>query len=567
MRLRSLLVSAIALAAASAGLITAPAMAQADDPVEKIEPALRTSATHRAIVQVRTPQEARSLAARAEAVAPGADNVAPVPAELQGKLNFFVYEGTTEEFKKIADQTNVVSIRQDKLNAPNLVRSIAIVGADKAHTAGVDGAGKSVVVLDTGIDTDHPFFGGRITAEACFSATSPEDNATSLCPSGAPFQLGAGAADATTAACMQNVGPADVTNGICRHGSHVAGIVAGKAHPSQREPSNGVAPGATIIPVQVFSRFDNSPYCGTRPACALAFDSSILTGMAYANLIAQQYDVVSVNLSLGGGEYTSYCDTGDGADFKAQVDQLMAKNVATVVSAGNDGREAGVSWPACVSNVVTVGSTDVEYPAVGTRTDDISSFSNRGALLDLFAPGWPVFSAAPDDRYVGLGGTSMAAPHVAGAFALMRQKFPAAPVEEVLAKLKAAGKPITYTSAGAQVTTPRLDVWAAIPHPDCTATYTQTGQWPRGFQAKVVVKSTGTLPLNGWKVSWSFADGQQVTQVWNGVLQQDGAGVTVSNAHWNAKVAVGKKTEFGFNASWSGTNTPPAAVTCTPVYG
>ncbi|GAA3474288.1 S8 family serine peptidase [Nonomuraea roseola] len=566
MRLRSLLAGAATLAALSAGLVTAPAQAAADDPLRKLDPAVRISGTHRAIVQVQSPAQAKSLAATAEAVTPSVENVAPTPEALAGKLDFFVYEGTVEEFKKIAGQANVVSIREDHLNSPNLVRSLPIIGADKAQAAGVTGAGKAVAVLDTGIDGDHPFFGGRIAAEACFSAENAADTATSLCPSGAPFQIGAGAASATTDACMKNVAPGDATFGICAHGSHVAGIVAGKAHSSQREPSNGVAPGATIVPVQVFSRFTNPEYCGgpANTPCALAYDSSILTGMSYVNLIAKQFGIVSVNLSLGGGKYDTACDTGDGADFKAQVDQLIAQNVATVVAAGNEAFDASVSWPACVSNVVTVGSTDVEYPQVGTRTDDVSSFSNRGEMLDLFAPGWPIFSSVPDDKYAGFGGTSMAAPHVAGAFALMREKLPDASVEEILAKLKAAGKPIAYTSAGKQLTTPRLDVWKALPRIECAATYTTKASWPGGFQASVTVKNTGTLPIKSWKVTWTFPDRQKVQTLWNGKVSQSGADVTVTNARWNGSLAPEASAQFGFNGQLrGGANNPPATLTCT----
>ncbi|MFD1936091.1 S8 family serine peptidase [Nonomuraea mangrovi] len=567
MRLRSLLAAAATLAAVSAGLIQAPAHAAADDPIKKIDPAVRISGTHRAIVQVQSPAQAKSLAATAEAVTPRVDNVAPTPDALAGRLDFFVYEGTVDEFKKIAGQADVVAIREDHLNSPNLVRSTAIIGADKAHAGGVTGAGKAVAVLDTGIDGDHPFFGGRITAEACFSAENAADTATSLCPSGAPFQIGAGAANATTDACMKDVPPADAAFGICAHGSHVAGIVAGKSHPTQREPSDGVAPGATIVPVQVFSRFANTEYCGgaENTPCVLAYDSSILTGMAYVNTIAKQYNIVSVNLSLGGGKYDTACDTGDGADFKARADELLAQGVATVVAAGNEGHEASVSWPACVSNVVTVGSTDVEYPQVGTHTDDISSFSNRGEMLDLFAPGWPIFSSVPDNKYAGFGGTSMAAPHVAGAFALMREKLPTASVDEIVAKLRAAGKPITYTSAGKQVTTPRLDVWKALPHVECTATYANRATWPGGFQANVTVKNTGSLPAKSWKVSWTFPDGQKVQTLWEGKYTQSGADVTVTNTRWNGNLAVNATTRFGFNGKLprGGANNPPATLTCT----
>ncbi|GAA3231996.1 hypothetical protein GCM10020216_051080 [Nonomuraea helvata] len=56
----------------------------------------------------------------------------------------------------------------------------------------------------------------------------------------------------------------------------------------------------------------------------------------------------------------------------------------------------------------------------------------------------------------------MAAPHVTGALALLRQKRPRAGVDQLVDLLRRSGKPITYTSAGAEVTTPRINVYAAL---------------------------------------------------------------------------------------------------------
>lgn len=448
MRLSSLLAGAIALAATSATLVATPAFA---DPDSKIDPAITATGEHRAIVRVQQPAQVASTQASAEEVKQGRRNVsAEQPSEVAGKLDFFVYRGTRAELEKVAEQSAVVSIRKDKLNEPTLTQSIPLIGADRAHRRGFTGKGTAVAILDTGIDKDHPAFGGRIVAQACFSAADPADGSTPLCPNGSQFQIGDGAADAETSACM--TGAPQPQYGLCYHGTHVAGIAAGQA--TAEFPANGVAPKAKIVPVQVFSRFDNSPYCAGRPVCVLAYDSSILTGMAYADVVAAQYNLASVNLSLGGGEYDTACDEGDGADFKAEVDKLQAKGVATVVASGNNGYDASVSWPACVSNTVTVGATD--------KQDAVASFSNRGAMLDVFAPGVAIKAAIVDDTYASLSGTSMATPHVAGAFALLRQKHRRASVDHLLDALKRTGKPITYDSAGTEVTTPRINVQAAV---------------------------------------------------------------------------------------------------------
>ncbi|MGN9839109.1 S8 family peptidase [Nonomuraea sp. H19] len=448
MRLPSLLAGAIALAATSAALVATPALA---DPDSKIDPAITAAGEHRAIVRVQQPAQVKSVQTSAEQVKQDKRNVsAEPPSEVAGKLDFFVYRGTRAELEKIAEQSDVVSIRKDKLNEPTLVESIPLIGADRAHRLGYSGKGTAVAILDTGIDNDHPAFGNRIVAQACFSAADPVDGSTPLCPNGSQFQIGDGAANSEAEACTKDAPQPQY--GLCYHGTHVAGITAGQATPEFA--TGGVAPKATIIPVQVFSRFDNSPYCAGRPVCILAYDSSILTGMAYSDLVADQYNVASVNLSLGGGQYTEACDEGDGADFKAEVDKLLAKGTATVVASGNNGFEAAVSWPACVSNTVAVGATD--------KQDAVATFSNRGTMLDVFAPGVAIKAAITGNTYAALSGTSMASPHVAGAFALLHQKRPHSSVDRILDALKRTGKPIGYTSAGTEVTTPRINVYAAL---------------------------------------------------------------------------------------------------------
>ncbi|MFD2354381.1 cellulose binding domain-containing protein [Nonomuraea ferruginea] len=74
----------------------------------------------------------------------------------------------------------------------------------------------------------------------------------------------------------------------------------------------------------------------------------------------------------------------------------------------------------------------------------------------------------------------------------------------------------------------------------------------------MTVTNTGAAATSGWRVSWTFADGQRVTQIWNGTLAASGANVTVTHVGWNALLSPGGSTSFGFLASWNGTNTAPA---------
>lgn len=97
----------------------------------------------------------------------------------------------------------------------------------------------------------------------------------------------------------------------------------------------------------------------------------------------------------------------------------------------------------------------------------------------------------------------------------------------------------------------------------CTAAYQVVSQWTGGFQGSVTVTNGSAAASTGWTVTFTFADGQQVTQSWNTTLTQSGAAVTAKNASYNGSLAAGASTSFGFTATWNNTaNTAPAAA-CT----
>ncbi|NGO10148.1 cellulose-binding protein [Streptomyces sp. HC44] len=89
----------------------------------------------------------------------------------------------------------------------------------------------------------------------------------------------------------------------------------------------------------------------------------------------------------------------------------------------------------------------------------------------------------------------------------------------------------------------------------CQASYDVVNQWPDGFQASVTI--TSTQALDTWRVGWKFRDGQRVTQMWDGSVDQDGSRVTATAADYNQSVPAGGKFGVGFLASWSGQNSAP----------
>jgi cellulase/cellobiase CelA1 len=99
----------------------------------------------------------------------------------------------------------------------------------------------------------------------------------------------------------------------------------------------------------------------------------------------------------------------------------------------------------------------------------------------------------------------------------------------------------------------------------CTATYQITNQWSGGFQGDVTVRATGRAPVHGWTLNWTFTNGQKVTQYWNATMTQAGTVVTANNVAWNATIAPGGSTSFGFLGSWNGSNPIPATMSCSAI--
>lgn len=302
----------------------------------------------------------------------------------------------------------------DGVAKPKLATSVPQVGAPSAWQSGFTGAGVTVGVLDSGVDGNHPELAGKLVAQRDFTGTLPQGG----------DDLG--------------------------HGTHVAGIIA-----SSGPVYRGVAPEAKLLSGKVCVSF----------GCP---DSMVIAGMEW---IAPQVKVV--NLSLGG-------DTTDGADpVSAALNALSAKHgTLFVVSSGNDRSIdppdplAGVTAPASADAALAVGSV--------TATDATSPFSSRGPRIgdhavkpDLAAPGSGIVSARVtgtptgdadpvDERHTRASGTSMAAPHVAGAAALLVQKNPQWTAEQLRPQLMSSARPTaTIFEQGAG----RLDVARAVAQP------------------------------------------------------------------------------------------------------
>ncbi|GAA3731177.1 endoglucanase [Spinactinospora alkalitolerans] len=98
------------------------------------------------------------------------------------------------------------------------------------------------------------------------------------------------------------------------------------------------------------------------------------------------------------------------------------------------------------------------------------------------------------------------------------------------------------------------------PGDGCTAAYSVTNEWSDGFQANVTV--TADSGIDGWTVTWDFADGQSVNQAWNATVTSSGTQVTATDAGYNGLLGSGESTDFGFTGNHSGANGIPS-LTCT----
>jgi hypothetical protein len=153
-------------------------------------------------------------------------------------------------------------------------------------------------------------------------------------------------------------------------------------------------------------------------------------------------------MSLGGGQYYEYCDT---FSLKGAIDNLRTAGIATVIASGNNYWCGSMAAPACISSAISVGAT------VSSDSDAVSDYSNSATFLSLLAPGSTISSSIPGVGYSDKDGTSMAAPHVAGSWALMKQVYPAATVDEILDSLRSTGPSINDTKC-TQMTKKRINV-------------------------------------------------------------------------------------------------------------
>ncbi|MCB1976873.1 MAG: S8 family serine peptidase, partial [Nitrosomonas sp.] len=359
-----------------------------------------------------------------------------------------------------------------ELNKPvawtTLTNSTALLNMSSAWSAGFRAAGQNIVIVDSGIRKNHAFLTPRVTFEACFGTNGISDGITysTICPSpnATTGDSPLGLVNSGEPLSFTNMTACNALGSGCYHGTHVAGIAAGRQSVNI-SPSNlqGVGPDASIISAQVFS------YKTTSPQKMTAFGADIfqaLVSVLSATTAGTLNNPYTVNMSIGGALAPTNCNTSS-FSINNTVSSLTSRGVPVVAATGNNGISLGVgskteiSWPSCVPQVIKVSS--VRNDSTGITLSgfaNIASQSNYTGPI-LLAPGGGdgtnIRSAFPTSTTATglMSGTSQAAPHVAGMYAAVKAASPGVSVADITAWVVSTGSiPVTVNlpaPAGNQV--------------------------------------------------------------------------------------------------------------------
>jgi len=336
-----------------------------------------------------------------------------------------------EQVSRLLADPQVVSVKKETIFEPALTETIPLIHADKVFAKNAQGTGYVVAVIDSGVSKTSPMLAGKVISEACYSSNIPVQNYSSFCPGGATSSLAIGSA----VNCPLNVPQ-------CDHGTHVASIAAGNS-----SVYDGVARDSRIIAIKVASRL-RGPGCTPTP-CLAILEGDVLLALKRVIALRNTFKIAAVNLSVTTRRtlFASQCDATNN-ELTAAFKSLRAADIAAIVAPGNNSSNNSVGIPACITSAIAVGNT--------TKNDLVWRSSNHSPLVDLMAPGTLVTAGVPPGSpciqpaggaaYCAKTGTSMAAPHVAGAFALLKSAKTHPSAAAILKALKCSGK-VVYQRA------------------------------------------------------------------------------------------------------------------------
>jgi subtilisin family serine protease len=390
-----------------------------------------------------------------------------------------------------------------------LDRSVPAIGAPGlwGPALSTSGQGLKIGIIDDGVDQRHPFF-----------------NPTGYVPpAGYPKgQAAFTSAKVIVARVFQAPSPRPRNSNLpfdpdhSEHGTHVAGIAAGNAGTEAtvgggRAQISGVAAWAQLGNYRVLTvpTVSNVGLDGNSPEIAAGIEAAVRDGM----------DVI--NLSLGEPEISP------GRDLVVRaIEGAAAAGVVPVVAAGNDFSAFGggsVSSPGAARSAITAGASTVAGRMAGFSGAGPTPISLR-LKPEVTAPGVGILSSVParSGSWSGFSGTSMAAPHVAGAAALLRQRHPTWTVAQLKSALALTARPALETRGSEAATTRQGAGLVNLPKADSPLLFAQPTAVSFGFlrAARSSTRRVAVTDAGGGGGAWAVSVG----------LQRSGSGVSVSAA-------------------------------------
>lgn len=323
-------------------------------------------------------------------------------------FNSLAVEVDSKGLEFLRDSPSVKSIHSDEVLYTQLQESLPLINATHAWnyvtaSGNQTGLWQTVCVIDTGVDYTHPALGN--------GAFGTYNNKVMA---GYDF-------------VNNDSDPLD-DNG---HGTHVAGIIAANGMINSTTWIKGVAPDAKLIAIKS---------CSATGSC---LTSKVLAGINHCMTVIHPKKLAAISMSLG--TLSAYNSSSCPTTYNAAINSAVSFGVPVVAASGNQGNKTGISSPACSPNATSVGMTydanngPVPWIApancidMTTWADKVACGGNSGPNLDLMAPGSRIISTASSigtacgagglNLFASCSGTSMAAPHVAGSIALMKQHY------------------------------------------------------------------------------------------------------------------------------------------------
>lgn len=315
------------------------------------------------------------------------------------RLNAFIASG------------KVKAVYTDKMMYKTLAQSLPLINQTTVSNLNYRGAGTTVVVIDDGIDYTKSAFG------SCTAVATPTSSCRVIVSNN-----------------IVTSGAVGVTSG---HGTNVAATVL------------GVAPDTKIAAINVFNTSSS------------ASSSDILSAINWSITNQTAYNIVAINMSLGGGDRNkTVCSN---SLYTSAIQKAKDAGIHVVVASGNSAYSDGISSPACAPAAISVGAVydsnvgAVTYSMCSDSTssaDKVTCFSNSASYLTVLAPG--AFVTAAGLTYAG---TSQASPHVAGAVAVLRSAFPNESAAQIQTRL--ISHSTTVTDSRNNISKPRLNLMAS----------------------------------------------------------------------------------------------------------